>query len=133
MTWLTLGTLSPGYQWQIFNTPVLEGDLFRITQQWQGSYPGIGPAWLASLYANAGESGYRKFFSNSDPQLIEMPIPEEFRSAGLFVRYIQLKLGIRTRLYEGANWQVTLELWTGTTSPAGEAVQLVSGGTYDGT
>lgn len=130
MSWLSVGTLSPSHQWQQFESPVIGGELFRVTQTWQGEYPGAGPAWLSSVYADAGIAGFRRFYSNDDQLLIEMPNPQEFIDAGLLVRYIQLRLGIQTRLYADANWQITLELWTDDTDPTGAPAQLISGGTY---
>lgn len=130
MTWIELGTLSPEYQWQQFNIPAVGGELFRITQSWNGEYPGFGPAWFSSVYVDSGITGFRKFYSNDEPLLMQMPIPDELEAAGLLVRYIQLKIGIRTRLYENADWQVTLELWTEDTDSGGQPVQRISGGIY---
>jgi len=131
MPWQTVGTLEPGYQWQQFNTPVIGGELFRLTQTWQGEYPGIGPALFSSVYSDSGVSGFRRFYPNQEPLLLEMPVPQELVDAGLLVRYIQVKLSIRARLYDQASWQVTLEVWTDSTDGSGQAAQLVSGGTYD--
>ena len=131
MPWQLIGTLVPGYRWQQFDTPVIGGELFRVSQTWNGQYPGDGPAWFSSVFANSGISGFRRFYSNNEPLLMEMPIPDEFVDAGLLVRYIQVKLGIRTRLYADADYQVTLEVWTDSTDGSGQPAQLVSGGTYD--
>jgi len=133
MPWLTLGTLTPGFTWQQFDTPVVGGDLFRLTQTWQGNYPAAGPAWLSSVFANDGISAFRRFFSNEEPLLIEMPTPESFVNAGFLVRYIQLRLGVDSRPFADSNWQVTLELWTDSTDATGQPAQRLSGGTYVGT
>lgn len=130
MAWLDVGTLTPSHQWQQFESPVIGGELFRVTQSWVGRYPAAGPAWLSSAFANAGISGFRRFFSNEDPLLLEMPIPQEFTDAGLLVRYVQLRLGVDSRPFADSNWQVTLELWTDDTDPLGNPAQLISGGTY---
>lgn len=133
MTWLNVGTLTPTKDWQQFDTPVIGGELFRVTQTWTGKYPAAGPAWLSSVYANAGISGFRRFFSNEEPLLLEMPIPDDFANSGLLVRYVQLRLGVDSRPFADSNWQVTLELWTDDTTGTGQPAQLISGGTYDAT
>ena len=133
MTWFNLGTVQPIYEWRGFDFPAINTTLFRITQTWNGDFPGVGPIQLRGIYANGGRYGFRRFFSNTEPLLMLIPTPADLIAAGYLVRDMQIRLGGRTRFYEDANWRVTLETWTGEADAQGNPVQRISGGTYVGT
>lgn len=128
MSWEWIGTISPEYGWQNFQNDAIGGSLFRITQSWDGEYPGWGPAYISFYYPNGGRYGFYKFWSGNEPLLFTEAVPVSLQRAGYIVRTPQVQMGGRTRLYENANWQVTLELWLGPSPNTPQ--QIIDGGEY---
>lgn len=117
MTWRTLGTLEPNLlDWQTLNIPA-RGEVFRVSQSWVGEWPGTGFASLRLVYSNAlvggqGALEYRRVYPFRDDRIYEFPFDERLRQAGYTVRYFQIKLNYRARLYAIANWQITIaQFW----------------------
>lgn len=132
MAWFNLGTVIPVYEWRTFDFPAINTDLFRVTQSWNGDFPGVGPIQLRSVYPNGGKFGFTKFFTSDEEILLLLPTPDSIIAAGYLLRDMQIRLGGRTRVYEDAMWRITLETWVGSTDPQGSPQQRISGGTYDG-
>ena len=113
MVWIELGTIEPQLlNWQRYPTLVTGGELFRVRQSWVGDWPGTGHLQLSSVYDGAGRYGFRRVGSDTEDRLVVMPVPEELILAGLNSRYIEIKLSYSARVYENANWQVSVDKWT---------------------
>lgn len=114
MGWSTLGTLTPNLlNWVTLNAPS-GGELFRVTQSWVGEWPGTGYIRLRLLYADHQfyEDAFfetERIYSGPDERLIAIPFNPIMREAGYNVRYFQARFNQRARIYENANWQVTLD------------------------
>ena len=100
MAWDSLGVINLSSSWKLFNVPVIERTLFRITQSAAGLSSGV--AWLSFYYSNGGRYGYRKFFLTSDPILVIMPIPQALLDRNLLVRYAAMKIG-RGTVFDSIN------------------------------
>lgn len=111
MTWNGLGTLTPNLlDWVTLNAPA-QGELFSITQDWVGEWPGQGYIRVRMLYADNEfyEDGYfetTRVYATRDERLIYLPFNPALQAAGYNVRYFQARLNARARIYEVANWQV---------------------------
>lgn len=120
MTWETLGNLTPNLlDWQTLNAPA-EGELFRISQSWVGDWPGVGYIRLRLFYADDlyYEDGYfetKRVYATRDEQLLVLPFNLILGQAGYNVRYFQARFNMRARIYENANWQISLDQFLGAT------------------
>lgn len=114
MGWGTLGTLTPDLlDWKTLNAPAA-GELFRVSQSWNGEWPGTGAIMLRLLYADNEfyEDSYfenRRIYSTRDERLLFLPFNLVMKQAGYTVRYFQARLNYRARIFETANWQITLD------------------------
>jgi hypothetical protein len=114
MAWSLLGTLTPNLlAWTTLNAPA-PGELFRVSQFWNGEWPGSGYILLRLLYADNEfyEDSYfenKRIYSTRDERLIHLPFNPVFAQSGYTVRYFQARLSYRARIFEAANWQITLD------------------------
>lgn len=114
MAWRSLGTLTPNLlEWQALNLPA-RGEVFRVSQDWVGEWPGTGFITLRLIYLNGmlggeGSLEYRRIYPFRDDRILELPFDERLRHAGYTVRYFQAKLGYRARVYANANWQISID------------------------
>lgn len=137
MTWSTLGTLTPNLlEWTTLNAPA-DGELFRVSQSWAGEWPGVGSIMLRLLYADNEfyEDGYfenRRIYAMTEERLLVIPFEPVMKQAGYTVRYFQAKFSYRTRVYESANWQISLDQFLGESEPApgGGSGSTLDGGVY---
>lgn len=136
MVWAPLGTLTPDLlDWQTLNAPA-SGELFRVSQSWNGEWPGTGYIRLRLLYADAVsfEDGYfesQRLYASRDEQLILKPFSSILAQAGYNVRYFQARLNLRARPYATANWQINIDQFLGEAEPIAGAVSGdVNGGVY---
>lgn len=144
MTWTPIGTISPGLlDWTPWGPQVSGGELFRVTQSWDGLYPGPGYAQIRQRWDPEGVWDYGRIYPNEAPSLIRLDIPGELRAAGRLARFVEGRLNLRAAIPANSNWQITLEAWTGPlptvpTTPAGSdpfstdpgAYLNLDGGTY---
>lgn len=112
MPWTDIGTLTPTSTWQTFNIPVIGGELFRLSQNWVGDWPGTGYLQFSAVYADAGRYGFTKAQADKAYQIIRLPVLEALLAAGFTTRYIAMRHNTRARLYSGNNWSVSVEQWT---------------------
>ena len=110
MPWASLGTVTLSYDWQLFNTPDLGGEAFRLIHTYSGSNPARGV--LCSVFSSGDRYDYRRVFPQLDPQVIKMEIPAELIAAGLTTRYFQIKQSLYARQYSTTNWRVELQTFT---------------------
>lgn len=131
MGWQALGTLNPNLlDWVTLNAPAA-GELFSITQDWVGDWPGVGYVRLRMLYADNEfyEDGYfetERVYAARDERLIYLPFNPALQAAGYNVRYFQARLNSRARIYATANWRVNLSEFVGESGPDLE----IDGGEY---
>ncbi len=109
MGWSSIGTLSPSYDWQAFDTAIFDTNLFRISQAYSGENP--GKLLIRNLFASAGSAEIKVIFPDPEPLLLEFPLSPEIRVLTGAARYIQIKMPVSSRVYADTNWQVTIEQW----------------------
>lgn len=118
MAWNRLGSIVPVLdQWLTLNAPTA-GDLFRVSQSWNGSYPGKGAVQLRLFYSDTVyyEDAYfetQRLYPSSDERLIYLPFNPVMRSAGYGVRYFQFRRSSWARIQADANWTIAIGEWTG--------------------
>jgi hypothetical protein len=111
MAWSALGSLTPTLlDWVTLNAPA-QGELFSVTQDWVGEWPGTGYIRARMLYADNEfyEDGIfesLRFYASREERLIYLPFNPALQAAGYNVRYFQARLNMRARTYAGANWQI---------------------------
>ncbi|MEO0538385.1 MAG: hypothetical protein AAF215_31545 [Cyanobacteria bacterium P01_A01_bin.123] len=129
MPWLELGTLTPGYDWTAFPTPVGESELFRLTQDYT---PPLGRAYLifAARFYPGSLSLFNRAYPSEDDTIIYMPVPDVFDRPGYLFRDIMLKHNLFGRVFASAEWRVTLEAWVDSADDQGNPIQVVDGGIY---
>ncbi|MEA5448352.1 hypothetical protein VB780_07220 [Leptolyngbya sp. CCNP1308] len=114
MAWRSLGTLTPNLiDWETLNIPV-RGEVFRVSQDWVGTWPGTGFISLRLVYLNGalGKEAaleYRRIYPFRDDRIHLFPFDEKLRQSGYTIRYFQAKLGHRARPYAVANWQISID------------------------
>lgn len=110
MVWVELGTvLLNDWDSKFFNTPVIEGGLFRVRQTY--NLPPIGKLTFFSTFANNERAVFKSVYPSLEDRLIDMSLPASFIEAGYTVRYFVVKPALRTRWYEASNWVVSLDMW----------------------
>lgn len=108
MPWINLGTIAlSDWEWREFDTPLIEGSTFRISHSYQ--HPPLGHAVICSTFADGSRYGFKRVYASSQTNILHLPIPQALIQAGLTVRYMSIKRGLYTRVYEGTNWIVALE------------------------
>lgn len=114
MSWTAIGTISPGLEnWTSWGAQVSGGELFRVTQSWQGVYPGVGYAQLRQRWEPEGVHSWDRIYPSEEPILLRLSIPPELRAADKIARHIEGRLHSRAIIPINSNWQITLEVWTG--------------------
>jgi hypothetical protein len=131
MSWNALGTLEPNLlDWVTLPTPA-QGELFSITQDWVGEWPGQGYIRVRMLYADNEfyEDGFfetARVFADRDERLIYFPFNPALQAAGYNVRYFQARFNARARIFDVANWQINFAEFIGDA----EADLNLDGGEY---
>lgn len=108
MPWQSLGSLSPsGLQWQSFNAPAIESELFRFITHWNvrpSSY-----CSLAQYFPESGRGFFTRLYASVEPTILELKIPQNFKQNNLLVRDIQLKLHLPENV--DTFWEVEAQIW----------------------
>jgi hypothetical protein len=114
MPWQQVGSLIPDIPaWAPFGPQVSGGELFRVTQAWDGLYPGPGYALIRQRWEPEGVWDYERIYPNETPHLYRLGIPGELRAADRLARFIECKLSSRAVIPVNSNWTLTLEVWDG--------------------
>lgn len=122
MTWAPLGTVTPNLlDWVTLPTPA-QGELFALSQEWIGEWPGTGYIRLRLLYADNEfyeDSIFEstRLYAERDERLLYLPFNPALQAAGYNVRYFQVRLNLRARPYAGANWQLNIAEFLGESGP----------------
>lgn len=118
MGWSALGSLSPNLlDWVTLPSPA-QGELFSLTQDWLGEWPGQGYIRIRMLYADNEfyEDGIfetTRVFAAREERLIYFPFNPALQEAGYNARYFQAKFNTRARVFEAANWQINFAEFLG--------------------
>ncbi|OLP19812.1 hypothetical protein BST81_03520 [Leptolyngbya sp. 'hensonii'] len=115
-SWQSLGIVTPKLgQWLLFNSPSIGGETFRVTFLNLGLSP-ENRIWksfavLDSLYATDESGSSSRLYPSVEKQVIYLPIPPEFKTAGLIVRYLRIRKFPKRFLgrVEEPIWAVELE------------------------
>lgn len=127
MPWIALGTVRPNLlEWQVFAAPAFE-NLYRIRQTWAGSWPGTGYIRFREVLPDSSFYGSRRIYATQDEQLLVLPLSPVLVDAGYVLRRFEIRLSLRARIYETANWQVSIDEYTPNED---DDPFLVDGGTY---
>jgi hypothetical protein len=108
MDWHSLGTLSPGLEWQSYPEEVFGYETLRVIHTW-GQYRPVGSALFCQYFPIHGRASFRKLWAiDADPKILTIPIPSALNEAGFFVYTPQLKLG-RFPHMGLESWQIELQ------------------------
>lgn len=115
-SWQGLGIATPTIgQWQILNLPSLGGETFRVNFFALGTNP-QNRVWATylivdSLYSTGESGSSARIYPSATPEVIFLPIPPDFKQAGLVVRYLQVRKFSRRRTGRTVEpgWSVEVE------------------------
>ncbi len=110
MPWATLGTVTPSFDWELFDQFVTDAELFRVSMTYD--VPNPGKLVFASVFSSAETSEYITVYPNLEPQLFDSILSPAMQAYTNGTRYIKCKVTARSRLPLDLNWQVTLEAWS---------------------
>ena len=111
MGWISLGTRKPTFEWQLYDSPVTDIEVFKVSNTWTISPFYRLRAYLGQFFvANEVITSIVIYPVKSVDRVIELQIPERFKQSGLTTRYIGIKLGNISKpgLYP-YDWEV--QLW----------------------
>ena len=112
MQWNSLGVIQPNKEWQIYNVPTIGVETFRVTSVVNvRSLYGMR-AYLGQFFYNLDQVliSKRIYPQVDNKQIVELPIPEDFKAQGNITRYLGIKLGNSRKLGVVAyNWTVEIE------------------------
>lgn len=115
-SWQSLGVVTPALGvWRLCNTPSVGGETFRVSFLNLGLSP-ESRIWgsfavLESLYATDESGSSARIYPKVGSQVLYLPIPPEFKEAGVIVRYLKLRKFTKRylgRVNEPA-WSVEIE------------------------
>ena len=116
--WQALGTLTPNQQWQTFAFHSDGTSVLKIAYQVPGddfskvkSFAWLRRAWRGTAPLQVEKS--LRLYPKPEHQIVEIPIPPDFRRIGQTQAEYQIKRGF-SRYYEISEpiWSVTLEALT---------------------
>lgn len=112
MQWNSLGAIQPTLNWQFYNVPTIGCETFRITNIVNvQSFYGMR-AYLGQFFYTLDQALVSKrIYPHTDTkEIIELPIPQDFKADGNITRYLGIKLGKPRRSGVIAyNWTVEIE------------------------
>jgi len=105
--WTPIASLTLTTDWQLLVSTTIEGEVFRISQNWD-----IYPASFKGLIATSFNIPYeiynvRSFYPSTNKKIIQFLIPAELQQAGINARYILMKYYSRRQFT--AAWTITLD------------------------
>ncbi len=115
-SWQSLGLVQPALGvWRLCDAPSVGGETFRVTFLNLGLSPQnrrwASFAVIDSLYSSDDRGSSLRIYPSVEKSVLYLPIPPEFRAAGLTVRYLRLRKFYRRylgRVNEPA-WSVEVE------------------------
>ena len=110
MGWSSLGTITLSSDWQLLNQPVVGGESFRFRQFWSTVTKPSGKVLVGQFYNQQPPEiyGIRAFYATTDYKIIELPVPADFKAAGMITRYFGLKLIGRYASFS-PGWQISVD------------------------
>ena len=87
MTWETLGTVTPDFNWTAFDNFVIDVELFRVSMTYDGANP--GKLVFASVFAAAETSQYITIYPNLEPQLFDSVLSPAMQAYTNGARYLK--------------------------------------------
>lgn len=118
MDWANLGSITPVPEWELFNTPVIGTELFRVRNYWTVKPYYRLYAYLGQFFATSNEVLVsRRIYPFKDTaQDIELLIPQDLKNSGIITRYIGIKLALpRKAGTYNHDWRVELDEYMGVT------------------
>lgn len=112
MQWNSLGIIQPTLDWQIYNVPTIGAETFRVTSIVNMKSLYGMRAYLGQFFYNLDQALVSKrIYPHTDTkEIIELPIPQDFKTEGNITRYLGIKLGKPKRLgVITYNWTVEIE------------------------
>lgn len=99
-TWRLLGEVQPiTTEWKSFPEASITSETFRLTFLYLPIRPRTW-IWIRPYYIpeKFGIGPLQRVYPDSEPQIIEIPIPQSLRDEGMTVRDFQIKKGFRPRI-----------------------------------
>ena len=108
MTWQLLRTVTPTYDWQVIEVPIVGASAIRIEQSWQpeGDFPGVARIILGQQFADGSLVNFKRVFPYRSPRLVLFEIPDYLQTAGWLVYFLAVKLNLYARYSAEADWQI---------------------------
>jgi hypothetical protein len=129
MPWQPLGTVPINFDWQALPQLLVAAEVFRITQSWEGMWPGEGRILLRFEYDGSTYGTYRSVFPSKETDVIEIPIPDAFRRAGMISRRLSVKRSQRSKVFYDSNWEAAIEAFLEDSQDYAPG-QILDGGIY---
>lgn len=113
VAWSSLGTVSPDYDWQQFNTPIVGDAVIRISQIYDEPSLGrlINRLFFGEVYADLGRRYLFRIYRRTEPGIHTLSIPQELVDKGFGVRYLEVKHNA-FGVINPDTWNVQVELWS---------------------
>ena len=110
MAWTSIGIKKPTLDWQLYDSPVVGTETFKISSTW--SIPPFYKlrAYLGQFFDTDEVVIFGLIYPTKDnKRIVELKIPDAFQLKGLTTRYIGIKLGHISKpgLYP-YDWEVNL-------------------------
>lgn len=105
--WASLGIVEVSEVWQAF--PLLAGDVTTFRLIHSTIIDPFNSCYLSQYFnlpMGVGRSRWQRLRASDTPQIIELPIPEDFRTAGISTRAIEVKWRLP---YYPVRWQIELQ------------------------
>jgi len=113
MAFILLGSVEPNSNWQLLGTES-SSELFKVNHTWTATNWWRPRAIITQWWGDQEFSPARKIFAKETTEsLIQLPIPSEFKGAGLSNRKIGVLLipPYRGTIPPGISWTVTISHW----------------------
>lgn len=117
MNWSNLGSIYPVPEWELFNIPVIDTELFRVRNYWTVKPYYRLYAYLGQFFANTDEVLVsRRIYPFKDTaQNIQLPIPQDLKDSGIITRYIGIKLALPSKAGTyNHDWRIELDEYVST-------------------
>ncbi|WNZ28176.1 hypothetical protein HJG54_35270 (plasmid) [Leptolyngbya sp. NK1-12] len=109
MPWRNLGTVTLQESWSLTPEDSIGGEVFRLTHQTTVD-PSINSCWLSRYFVAPGDGArlapWMRIYPSTEPQIINLPLPQNFLEAGQVIFSLQFKLRFP---YYPVPWQITVE------------------------
>ncbi|MEO1349059.1 MAG: hypothetical protein AAFW84_09705 [Cyanobacteria bacterium J06635_15] len=113
MTWRLIETVSPTYEWQLLDEPIIGDSTVRAVHNWNGDapFPGFALIYIGQFDSNGNVHSIRKSYPFKTGRVFDWPVSQPIREDALGVYYPAIKINTYGRVDADANWEFSLYQW----------------------